>query len=347
MLNTLYLTTSTNSVRLENDAFVVHTRNTETGAPDSYTRVLLRDIDRVVVSGSPNISIPAIKCACRKGVPVELVSSKGKWIGEFFGDAESHDASRRLAQYRIATNPVAALVPAKALVSVKIFNQRFVLKRLAARTGTEIDDVLAYLSELRSQADFSKTTTSLRGIEGLAAARYFVALSEFVLPEFDFAGRTRRPPRDPANSLFSFSYAILHGEIVSAIRVHGLDPFLGTLHVPAPGRFALALDLIEPFRPVMDALVLSLLNRKIFTEVDFRTDPESGGVFIAPESHAKFFQHYEKRMCREFVFDEVGHTMTLRKIVEWQVLRYAEMLGGVSSSPNALPPALTVFKLPQ
>lgn len=347
MTSTLYLTTSTNSVRLDNDAFVVHSRGANAGTPDVYTRVLLRDIGRVVVSGSPNISIPAVKCACRHGVPVELVSSSGKWIGEFSGEAETHDASRRLAQYQLSVNPVAALVPAKALVIAKIFNQRFVLKRLSARTGITLDATLLFLGALRSRAENATSLDALRGVEGLAAARYFPALSKFVLPEFAFASRSRRPPRDPANALFSFTYSILYGEIVSSAHVHGLEPFIGTLHVPSSGRYSLALDLIEPLRPVMDTLALSLLNRKIFTAEDFYRDPSNGGVFIAPESHSKFFQHYEKKMCREFVSGIIGHTTTLRKVVEWQVLRYSEMLGRIVATGNAIQTAPTFFKLPQ
>lgn len=345
--NTLYLTTSTNSVRLENDAFVVRARSPESGTSDVYSRVLIRDIGRIVISGSPNFSLPAIKSACRYGVPVELVSSSGKWLGEFSGEPEAHDASRRVAQYRIAIASAAALVPAKALVSAKIFNQRFVLKRLAARTGALLSPVLNFFNELRAYTDAADSVQTLRGVEGIAASRYFPTLSGFVPHEFAFSTRSRRPPRDPANALFSFAYSILYGETVSAIRVHGLDPCLGVLHASLPGRFSLALDLMETLRPEMDAFVLSLLNRKIFTAEDFRADAASGGVFIAPEAHAKFFRHYEKKMCREFASADVGHLTTLRKIIDWQVLRYSEMLGRVSAAPNALPPAPIFFKIPQ
>jgi CRISPR-associated protein Cas1 len=65
------------------------------------------------------------------------------------------------------------------------------------------------------------------------------------------------------NALLSFLYALLSSDCQAACEGVGLDPQFGFLHVVRPGRPALALDLMEEFRPVLaDRLALNLINRK-------------------------------------------------------------------------------------
>lgn len=105
---------------------------------------------------------------------------------------------------------------------------------------------------------------SIRGFEGDAARSYFSVLlllvRESSRDDFKFSGRNRRPPRDPFNALISFLYALMLNDCRSALESVGLDPQLGFLHVPRPGRPSLALDLQEEFRaPLCDRLALKLI----------------------------------------------------------------------------------------
>src|ERR1051325_6550713 len=84
---------------------------------------------------------------------------------------------------------------------------------------------------------------------------------------FDANGRQRRPPPDPINATISFAYTMLTHEAVSALRLARLEPTIGAFH---PGRPALALDLIEPFRPLIaDSVAISAFNRGELTEGHF------------------------------------------------------------------------------
>jgi len=80
--------------------------------------------------------------------------------------------------------------------------------------------------------------------------------------KFDWRGRNRRPPRDPVNALISLGYSMLAKELTSVCHWVGLDPFLGFMHQPRYGHPALALDLMEEFRPlVTDSAATSFINR--------------------------------------------------------------------------------------
>src|SRR6266542_1904245 len=73
--------------------------------------------------------------------------------------------------------------------------------------------------------------------------------------------RRMTPPTDPINALLSFGYTVLTNQIVSLVHAVGLDPGLGVLHQPGFGKPALALDLIEAFRPiVVDSVAITMVN---------------------------------------------------------------------------------------
>lgn len=345
VMPTLYLTSSVNSVRLANDAFIVHTRATP-GVPESHSRILMRDVSRVVVSGSPNVSMPVIKQVCRYGIPLVLLSSRFGWIGEFCGSQGSRDTMRRLAQYRIAVDESLMCIAARELISAKIFNQRFILRRLASRNfSSSCARTLAILKNIQKGLAGTTSLAEIRGKEGCAASIYFSSLSEFFPEETPFPCRSRRPPADAANALLSFAYAVIRAEIESAVHVHGLDPCLGCLHSVNYGKPSLSLDLMEPLRPPVDAFVLSLLNRKILSLSDFSRDEENGGVYLTDGAIPKFFKHYEQNICRKFFFDLTGTSVSLRDIVDWQVCRYAEFLSSVAKKD--VPAVPHFFKMPQ
>ena len=79
---------------------------------------------------------------------------------------------------------------------------------------------------------------------------------------FDFRGRNRRPPRDPVNALLSLAYALLAKDLTVIAASVGFDPYLGFYHLPRPGRPALALDLMEPFRPLIAESVVFVSHQQ-------------------------------------------------------------------------------------
>jgi CRISPR-associated protein Cas1 len=112
---------------------------------------------------------------------------------------------------------------------------------------------------------------------------------------FAFDGRSRRPPRDRANALLSFLYALVRGECASALEGVGLDPQVGYLHALRPGRPALALDLMEELRPVMaDRLAITLINRRQLRPEHFEESP-GGAVGLTEEGRKAVIIAYQKR----------------------------------------------------
>src|SRR6266436_9655956 len=118
----------------------------------------------------------------------------------------------------------------------------------------------------REKSRTPATVFLVRRAEGMASQLYFSVLSLTLKQQresFGFTTRSRRPPRDRINCLLSFLYALVRHDCIAALTAVGLDPFVGFLHAERPNRPALALDLMEEFRPwLADRLGVTLVNRK-------------------------------------------------------------------------------------
>ena len=153
---------------------------------------------------------------------------------------------------------------------------------------------------------------SLRGVEGEAARQYFSGLDLLVgidrREAFRMDGRTRRPPRDRFNAVLSFLYAMWMNDCRSALEAAGLDPQVGYLHALRPGRAALALDLMEEFRPWADRLALTLINRGQLVAGDFALR-EGGGVSLEVEARKAVVVAYQERKR-----DEINHPLLAQSV---------------------------------
>jgi CRISPR-associated protein Cas1 len=144
---------------------------------------------------------------------------------------------------------------------------------------------------------------------------------------FDFEKRSRRPPRDPINALLGLAYSILSKDLTIATTAAGFDPMIGFYHQPRFGRPALALDLMEPFRPLIaDSVVLSAINTRRITIKDFVRSGNS--VNLTPEGRKAFFLAYESRMDTLVTHPLFGYRLSYRRLLEVQARLLGKYLEG-------------------
>ncbi len=183
-----------------------------------------------------------------------------------------------------------------------------------------LDDAL--LRVLRAQG-----TAGLLAAEGYASGVYFSAFRALFGERFGFSGRQRRPPRDLVNALLSFGYTLLTQLGVHAVQAAGLDPHIGYLHSVHYGRPALALDLIEEFRPVVvDALVARLLLRGEIGLDDVDRGREEPGVWLTADARRRFLAAWEDHLNRELLDEQTRARLTLRGCLDRQARRVAAVL---------------------
>jgi CRISPR-associated protein Cas1 len=312
LLNTLYVTAPESYLRLDNDTLRVEVDR------EARLRVPLHHLSAVVCFGHVNLSSPLMHRLAEEGKALVLLDANGRFKARLEGETSGNVLLRR-AHHQALDRADFVLELARTVVAGKIRNQRQVLQRGAREAKLEaealqldraVNDLAASLRALPGAADLD----TVRGIEGEAARGYFAALNLLVRPDrrelFSMNGRSRRPPRDRMNALLSFLYSMWMNDCRSAVEAAGLDPQMGFLHALRPGRAALALDLVEEFRPFADRLALTLVNRGQLAGQDF-VEREGGAVLLDGDARKAVVVAYQERKKEELTHALLAETVPL------------------------------------
>ena len=285
---------------------------------DTLQSLRLREIDRIVLFGNISVTAAALGGLLEDGIDTVLLSYGGRLRGRLAA-ADSKDVFLRRSQFRLADNASFRLQQSRLVVAGKIRNARaMVLRHQRNHKSEALRSVSHTLRGLKTRALRQPRIEALIGVEGEAARVYFQALGAMVRSEFQFTSRSRRPPKDPVNALLSFGYTMLSGEAEGALAAQGLDPQVGWLHALDYGRPSLALDLIEEFRqPIIDRLVLNIVNRRVLRPEHFVTKGEPG-VLLTEEGRELFLGGYESAMDTAFADPNTGITGAFRDVLRRQ-----------------------------
>ena len=317
----LYVRAVGGSVGKDHDEIVVREKGEEVG------RARLEATSRVVILGNVTVSTPLLRELSDRGIPVSVHGYAGNLVG-MYTPSSGVNVIARIAQHRAAADPARALALARGFVKAKILNSRVLLRR----NGQEVPaGSLESMKELASQVDAAPSLEVLMGVEGMAARHYFASFDRMLTEEmrgtFRMDGRNRRPPRDPVNALLSFAYSLLLREVQIALTTCGLDAWVGFLHQPRHGKPALALDLMEEFRPILaDSAVINAINNGVCGPDDFVVRPT--GCSLTDTGRRGFIRVFERRIDEEATHPVFGTRLSYRRILEVQARLLAKLLLG-------------------
>ncbi len=291
-MKTLYVSQQGCYLSLQQEKILVKQKQT------TLTIVKLPLLEQILIFGKSQLTTQVIRACLQRDIPIVYLSRMGFCYGRTLPLARGY---RQLARYQQQLDFPLRLTVARAIVTAKIKNSRVILQRQSRRLSTEnLNFALNSLEYLITKANQVENTESLLGYEGTAANCYFSALGECLTnPDFPFLARSRRPPGNPVNALLSFGYQVLWNHLLALLELQGLDPYQACLHQGNQRHAALASDLIEEFRaPIVDSLVLYLVNRKI---VNAQTDFEyyQGGCYLNNSGRKKYLKAFLQRMEQE------------------------------------------------
>ena len=312
------------------------------------TTVRLIEVSDVALFGNVAITTPALAALMEREIPVTF-HSHGGWFRGMTHGVGHRNVEVRTAQYRASFDEGACLRFARDLVAAKIVNQRTILRRNWRGDKADRKVALDRLNTARRSAARAPSLAALLGFEGDAAATYFRAVAGLLAPPatekdgdgdmapFSFEARNRRPPTDPVNAMLSLAYAMLTRHLTVALASVGLDPFRGLFHAPRHGRPALALDLMEPFRPVIaDSVVLTAVNTGEVSAADFVSG--ATGTALSAAGRRRFVAAFERRLSQETTHPLFGYRLSMRRLLVLQArLLSRHLLGELPSCPHYLP----------
>ncbi|RJQ46693.1 MAG: type I-C CRISPR-associated endonuclease Cas1 [Nitrospiraceae bacterium] len=328
-LNTLFITTQGAYLSKEGETVVVKIDG------EVSLRIPVHTLGGIVCFGQVSCSPYLMGFCAESGVAISFLTENGGFLAKVQGPVSGNVLLRR-EQYRRADDLKSSAEIAKAVLTGKIANCRTVLSR-ALRDHTEkinYEDVTLSINKLSSalrRVQAESNMEIIRGIEGESANTYFSVFDHLITSQkedFKFHERNRRPPLDNVNCLLSFLYTIVMHDVRSALETVGLDPAVGFLHRDRPGRYGLALDLMEEFRPFLaDRLTLSLINLSQVQGKGFERK-ENGAVLMDDETRKTVLVAYQKRKQDEIMHPFLNEKVTIGLLFHTQALLMARYLRG-------------------
>lgn len=327
--NILYVITQGTVLQLDHDTVRV------TVESETVARVPLVRVAGIVMVGRVSATPFLIQRCAEDGRSLAWLDQRGRFKARVEGAVRGNVLLRR-AQHLALSDVTRTTSIARQIVAGKLQNTRQVLLRAARETtdGTDqaaLDEAAARIASILERLPGIPSLDEIRGAEGEAARNYFGVFGHMVRVDRELLapdGRSKRPPRDRANALLSFLYALLRGECSSALDASGLDPQIGYLHALRPGRPALALDLMEELRPVIaDRLALTLINRRQLGAEAFDGSP-GGAMLLTEEGRKQVVRAFQKRKEEKITHRVLGRHVPIGLIPHVQARLLARHLRG-------------------
>ena len=292
----------------------------------SLQKVRLMEVSHLALFGNVQVTTQALRELCDRDIPI-CYFTYGGWFSGITNGMGHKNVELRCRQYLGAMTPATSLSIARQMVFGKIKNCRTLLRRNHREPPAPI---LAELDRLAERAQTAPSLDTLLGIEGAAARTYFSEFNGMIKTDsldFDFRGRNRRPPRDPVNAVLSFLYAMLIKQAMITAFTVGFDPYLGFYHQPKYGKPALALDLVEEFRPLIaDSVCLTLINNGELGPEDFIKRGDASA--LTQTGRRRVIEAYERRMNTLITHPLFGYAVSYRRILEVQARLLSRNLQG-------------------
>jgi CRISPR-associated protein Cas1 len=359
----VYLTEQQAWVGREGDCLIVHIPEyNEDGSRAKRERkmtVPLFKVEEVMVLGDITITTPALASLLNAKVSITYMSKHGHYLGTLSPEL-SKNSTLRLAQHAAHSDMQRRHTVAQRFVVGKLRNMRTILMRyhrlhpdpllvpqvenlkryISAAENVKLSGTDAPPEENEENYDPEKEQGEivagrmhglgpLLGCEGAGSAAYFNVFGQLIKCNWahGFNKRVRRPPTDPVNAMLSYGYVILTTQVASAVAGVGFDPYIGYLHSSRYGKPALALDLMEEFRPIIvDSVVLSLLNNRQLEQKDFTQELNS--YRMSDTAKRLFLQKFEDRMQEVITHPTFEYKIPYRRCIEVQARLLGKYLTG-------------------
>jgi CRISPR-associated protein Cas1 len=238
MIKRTLLIENKSSITTKNLQLVIKTETKESTVP-------IEDIGFLVLD-NPEIylSIPAMNLIVENNTAV-IICSRNHLPNGMLLNLNSHHIQQEIFKNQIeATLPLKKQLWQQTIVE-KIRNQGQLLTKITNQKNT---------FEFLASKVLSGDTTNM---EGVAAQQYW---KHFPQPNLEYNGLKRERYGDYPNNFLNYGYAILRAATARALSGSGLLNTLGIHHKSKYNAFALADDIMEPFRPIVDEKVFGIMQ---------------------------------------------------------------------------------------
>lgn len=296
---------------------------------DSTKSIPVELLEEISVFGAVQISTQCMQECLKRGINVIFYSKNGSYFGRLISTTHVNVHRQRM-QAALYENMQFRLEFSRKIIQAKIKNQIVLIRRYErnSRNSVNIHLPVQNMQYMIEKVKNAETIEQVMGYEGTSAKIYFQTLGQLVDPDFRFSGRNRRPPRDPFNSMLSLGYSILLNEIYGKLEAKGLNPYFGVMHKDREKHPTLASDLMEEWRaPLVDAVVLSLVNGHEVKKEEFYSEEGEKGVFLNKTAFNTFVRKLENKFRADSRYlSYIDYSVSFRRAMELQVMQFVKAM---------------------
>lgn len=287
----------------------------------------VEDTDEIFVFGEVTVNKRLLEFLSQKEVLLHYFSHYGYYMGTFYPREHICSGYMVLKQAEFYMDPKKRQDIACKFVQGAAKNMIQVL-RYYHRRGKDLSGPLALIEEFIMRLGETSEVDELMAIEGNIRNSYYKSFDTIVSdPTFEFAQRTRRPPRNCMNTLISFGNSVLYTMILSEIYKTHLDPRIGFLHAANFRRFSLNLDIAEVFKPVIvDRAIFTLIHRKQITADNFETG--TGGTMLTEAGRKAFISELNSKLETTLHHKDIGREVSYRRLLRLELYKLEKHLMG-------------------
>lgn len=273
----------------------------------------VENIDAVYIFGEMSLNTKLINFLNSNKIPVHIFNWYGHHTGTIMPHAEQLSGDLVIAQGAAYTNMEKRLYICKALLNATMHNIKSVLQYYERRKGGLAENIIQLESYQNRIAD-QTSVESLMGLEGNARRLYYQSWQVWLGDAGKNFKRVYHPPDNPLNAIISFVNSLLYTACVSELYRTALYAGISYLHTPQTRRFSLALDLVEPFKPIMcDRLIFRLLSSRTITDKDFLK--HSNGFILTPEGRKTILQSWDAMLRETTKKKELKRSVSYRQLL--------------------------------
>lgn len=281
---------------------------------NSGSYIPIESIDSIFSFGTLHFNSRFLSFLAYNGVPLHNFSFKGDYIGSFFPPTDLFSGSILIKQSKAYLDDEVRLAFAQEIISASIFNMSDVLKYYNRR-NKPVADFIEYLAELREQTTLTESVEELRGVEGNARKIYYSAWQYLFSYPIEFSQRIKRPPNNLINALISYGNMIVYSICLNQIYQTKLNHDIGFVHEPGDGKYALAYDIADIFKPLItDRAIFYSINKNIISEADAFI--KNGNCILTKDCRKKFVGIIEDKLQSKLSLPDKDKSFTLVRIIK-------------------------------
>jgi len=266
-------------------------------------------ISSIAITSNVLISASATTLAAQHQIPIIFFDRAGQVTARTWSPYFSNLAvlRKKQLQFRISQGATRFIISGLILKSV---GHKGILKKLLRRNLTEnnrihtvfgqMDVACQKLRALNNQ-NIDTCRSQILGLEGQLSKNYWTNLSRFLPKEYQFARKSKRPAKDWFNAALNYLYGMMYGTVESAVFASGLDPMAGFLHTDNYKKTSLVFDLIEPFRPFVDQLLVEICLQQGLKKNHFQT--KTDGLWLSQEGKKVLIPAFNEHLYNRVLFD--------------------------------------------